>query len=45
MTISTHHHLRNGDLVANLIFDAAAELGVDGPDVVPDRLLPVPRAT
>jgi citrate lyase subunit alpha/citrate CoA-transferase len=28
MTISTHHHLRNGDLVANMIFDAAAELGI-----------------
>jgi citrate lyase subunit alpha/citrate CoA-transferase len=28
MTISTHHHLRNGDMVANAIFDAAAELGV-----------------
>ena len=28
MTISTHHHFRNGDLVANRIFDAAAEIGV-----------------
>ncbi len=28
MTISTHHHFRNGDLVACAIFDAAAELGV-----------------
>ncbi|MFH1220839.1 MAG: citrate lyase subunit alpha [Candidatus Eisenbacteria bacterium] len=28
MTISTHHHFRNGDLVANQIFDAAAALGV-----------------
>lgn len=28
MTISTHHHFRNGDLIANQIFDAAAELGV-----------------
>jgi citrate lyase subunit alpha/citrate CoA-transferase len=28
MTISTHHHLRNGDLVANMIFDIAAEMGV-----------------
>ncbi len=27
MTISTHHHLRNGDLVANAVFTAAAELG------------------
>ena len=28
MTVSTHHHLRNGDMVANQLFDAAAELGV-----------------
>ena len=28
MTISTHHHLRNGDLVSNTIFDTAAEMGV-----------------
>jgi len=27
MVVSTHHHLRNGDLVANMIFDLAAELG------------------
>ena len=30
MTISTHHHLRNGDFVANAVFAAAAELGVKG---------------
>ena len=28
MTISTHHHFRNGDLLANHIFDIAKELGV-----------------
>ncbi len=28
MTISSHHHLRNGDFVANAVFDAADELGV-----------------
>ncbi len=28
MTISTHHHFRNGDLVANQVFDAVKELGV-----------------
>jgi len=27
MVVSTHHHLRNGDLVANMIFDVAATLG------------------
>ncbi len=28
MTISTHHHLRNGDLVSNEIFKIANELGI-----------------
>ena len=28
MTVSTHHHFRNGDLVANQVFMAASELGV-----------------
>jgi citrate lyase subunit alpha/citrate CoA-transferase len=28
MTISTHHHLRNGDLIANMAFDVASEMGV-----------------
>lgn len=28
MTVSTHHHFRDGDLVANQVFDAAEELGV-----------------
>jgi len=28
MTISTHHHFRNGDLLANMVFDAAHELGI-----------------
>ncbi|MBC8489819.1 MAG: citrate lyase subunit alpha [Bacteroidetes bacterium] len=28
MTISTHHHFRNGDIIANQIFDIAHELGV-----------------
>jgi citrate lyase subunit alpha/citrate CoA-transferase len=28
MVVSSHHHLRNGDAVANLVFDAAAEMGV-----------------
>ncbi len=28
MTISTHHHFRNGDLVANALFEAAHDLGV-----------------
>ena len=28
MTISTHHHFRNGDLIANQVFAAAAEMGI-----------------
>jgi citrate lyase subunit alpha/citrate CoA-transferase len=28
MTISTHHHLRDGDLVSNKIFDLAFEMGI-----------------
>jgi len=28
MTISTHHHFRNGDLIAIQIFDIASELGI-----------------
>lgn len=28
MTVSTHHHFRDGDLVANLLFDTAAEMGL-----------------
>ncbi|MGC8723679.1 MAG: citrate lyase subunit alpha [Acidobacteriota bacterium] len=27
MTLSTHHHFRNGDRVANLLFDTAAKMG------------------
>ncbi len=40
MTISTHHHFRNGDLVANQIFDAAAELGVRDLRWVPSAAFP-----
>jgi citrate lyase subunit alpha/citrate CoA-transferase len=28
MTISTHHHFREGDLIANMVFDCASELGI-----------------
>ncbi|MEN8230590.1 MAG: citrate lyase subunit alpha [Bacteroidota bacterium] len=30
MTISTHHHFRNGDFLANQLFDIAHEMGVKG---------------
>jgi len=41
MTISTHHHLRNGDAVANMVFDAAAELGVKDLRWFPSASFPV----
>ena len=28
MTISSHHHFRNGDLIMNQVFDIAKEMGV-----------------
>ncbi len=30
MTISTHHHLRNGDALTNLLFDTIKQMGVKG---------------
>ena len=30
MTISTHHHLRDGDFLANQVFDIAHKLGIKG---------------
>ena len=30
MTISNHHHFRNGDLVMNQVFDTAAKMGEIG---------------
>jgi citrate lyase subunit alpha/citrate CoA-transferase len=30
MTISTHHHFRNGDYLANMLFDVAHDMGVKG---------------
>jgi len=41
MTISTHHHLRNGDYVANMVFDAAAQLGVKGLCWFPSAAFPI----
>jgi citrate lyase subunit alpha/citrate CoA-transferase len=28
MTLSTHHHLRNGDILTNYLFDILKELGI-----------------
>lgn len=41
MTISTHHHLRNGDFVANAVFAAAAELRVKDLRWFPSASFPV----
>ncbi len=41
MTISTHHHLRNGDYVANMVFDAVAELGVKDIRWFPSASFPI----
>ncbi len=38
--ISTHHHFRNGDLIANQIFDIAKELGVKDLVWVPSASFP-----
>lgn len=35
MVISTHHHFRNGDLIAEQIFDIAAEMGIKNLTWVP----------
>lgn len=32
MTISFHHHLRNGDYILNLVLEEAAPHGRPGPD-------------
>jgi len=40
MTISTHHHLRDGDLVSNKIFDIASSLGIKGLTWLPSASFP-----
>lgn len=41
MTISTHHHFRNGDLVANLVFDIINEMGVKDIRWFPSASFPI----
>ncbi len=41
MTVSTHHHFRNGDLVANMVFDAIHELGIKGIRWFPSASFPI----
>ncbi len=40
MTVSTHHHFRNGDLVATQLFEAVHELGVKNIRWVPSASFP-----
>ena len=41
MTISFHHHLRNGDGVVNMVLDTIAEMGIRGLTLAPSALFPV----
>ncbi len=41
MVVSTHHHLRNGDAVANMVFEAAAEMGLSDLVWFPSASFPV----
>ena len=41
MVVSTHHHLRNGDVVANAVFDTAAEMGLKDLMWFPSASFPV----
>lgn len=41
MVVSTHHHLRNGDAVGNLIFDTASEMGLGDLMWFPSASFPV----
>ena len=41
MTLSFHHHLRNGDAVVNAVLHTAAELGVKGLKVALSSVFPV----
>ncbi|RKZ25853.1 citrate lyase subunit alpha [bacterium] len=41
MTISFHHHLRNGDYVVNMVLDACDRLGIKDLTLAPTALFPV----
>ena len=40
MTISTHHHLRNGDYIANQVFELASKIGVKNLTWLPSASFP-----
>ena len=41
MTISTHHHLRNGDVLTNILFDTIKEMGIKDIRWFPSASFPV----
>ncbi len=41
MTVSFHHHLRNGDGVINMVMDAIAKMGIKNITIFPTALFPV----
>ena len=41
MVISSHHHLRDGDTIALTALQTAARMGVERPDVVPERVVSI----
>ena len=41
MTVSFHHHLRNGDGVVNMVIDAIARKGIKNIRIYPTALFPV----
>ncbi|HKI79512.1 MAG TPA: citrate lyase subunit alpha, partial [Ignavibacteriaceae bacterium] len=41
MTISTHHHLRNGDVLTNILFDTIKEMGIKNIRWFPTASFPV----
>jgi len=41
MTISFHHHLRNGDFVVNMVLEACEKLGIKDLTLAPTALFPV----
>jgi len=44
MTISFHHHLRNGDYVVNQVINACAELGIGDLTIFPTALFEIHKA-
>jgi len=44
MTVSFHHHLRNGDYIMNMVLDEIAEMGIKGIKVAASAFFPVHSA-